>query len=281
MTESADPGPLADTRDLYLTLLKQALLGTLYEVSEIGPAIKPSNLPRRLVLAALRRRWVTLARLVELDRSSIDEGHRASQQGDTMIGRKRLDNVQSCVEDVIRAEIPGDLIEAGVWRGGAGILMRGVLRAHGIKNRVVWVADSFDGLPPPDPGRYPADRGDTFHKIRELAISLDTVRANFERYGLLDDQVEFLKGWFRDTLPQLAGHEWAVIRLDGDMYESTMDSLRGLHPGLSVGGYLIVDDYGSLEPCRLAVTDYRREQGIDDEIKEIDWTGVYWQRTHG
>ena len=278
MSASADVGPLPDTRELYLTLLKQALLGTLWAGDEIGPAIRPTTLARRVVLAGLRRRRVTLARLVEYDPESIDEGRGWPQRAATMIGSKHLDNVHRSVEDVIRHQIPGDLIEAGVWRGGASILMRGVLRAHGIEDRRVWVADSFDGLPPPDRDGYPADQGDTFYEFRELAIPLDIVRANFERYGLLDQQVEFLEGWFSDTLPTLAGHQWSVIRLDGDMYESTMDGLRALYPGLSAGGYIIIDDY-ALEPCRMAVTAYRREQGIEDEMKSIDWTGVYWQRS--
>ena len=166
MSASADVGPLPDTRELYLTLLKQALLGTLWAGDEIGSAIRPTTLARRVVLAGLRRRRVTLARLVEYDPESIDEGRGWPQRAATMIGSKRLDNVHRSVEDVIRHQIPGDLIEAGVWRGGASILMRGVLRAHGIEDRRVWVADSFDGLPPPDRDGYPADQGDTFYEFR-------------------------------------------------------------------------------------------------------------------
>jgi O-methyltransferase len=70
----------------------------------------------------------------------------------------------------------------------------------------------------------------------------------------------------------------AVVRLDGDMYESTMDGLKYLYPKLSVGGYLIVDDYGCIPACKEAVHDYRQAYGITDEIHPIDWTGVYWQR---
>ena len=67
-----------------------------------------------------------------------------------MVGLARLDNVQHCVEDVLRNRVPGDLIEAGVWRGGVTILMRAILKAHGVSDRNVWVADSFRGLPRPD-----------------------------------------------------------------------------------------------------------------------------------
>jgi O-methyltransferase len=278
MTDPEATGPLANARALYLTLLKRGLLGMLRQDAEIGPEILPSSRPRRLTLAALRRRSVTLARVVAPDPEAVQEGRGWPQWADTMIGRRRLDNLQSCVEDVIDREIPGDLIETGVWRGGACILMRGVLRAHGVEDRRVWVADSFAGLPAPDPDRYPADRAFDLHEYPQLAVSADTVRANFARYGLLDEQVRVLEGWFRDTLPPLAGRPWAVIRLDGDLYESTIVALRALYPGLSPGGYLIVDDYWAVDACRAAVTDYRSEHGIDEEIHDIDGTGVFWQR---
>lgn len=141
------------------------------------------------------------------------------------------------------------------------------------------MADSFEGLPPPDPDRYPEDKGNRLHTYDDLAVSMEEVQRNFERYGLLDDQVRFLKGWFRDTLSEAPIAALAVARLDGDMYESTMDSLVHLYPKLSVGGYLIVDDYGAFRVCRQAVHDYRKAHGIDDEIRKVDWSGVFWQRT--
>jgi O-methyltransferase len=91
--------------------------------------------------------------------------------------------------------------------------------------------------------------------------------------------VHLVEGWFRETLPGLGDHEWALIRLDGDMYESTMDGLVNLYDGLSAGGFLLVDDF-ALPPCREAVEDFRRDRGIDDPIEVVDWTGVFW-RKHG
>jgi hypothetical protein len=196
----------------------------------------------------------------------------------TMAGFKRLDNVQLCVENALADGVPGDLIETGVWRGGVAILMRAILAVHGVTDRTVWVADSFEGLPPPNPEQYPEDKGDTLYTLDDLRVSLDHVRANFERYGLLDDRVRFLKGWFRDTLPGAPIDALAVLRLDGDMYESTMDALTSLYPKLSPGGYIIVDDYGAIPACRRAVHDYRDAHGITERILPIDWTGVYWRR---
>jgi O-methyltransferase len=174
--------------------------------------------------------------------------------------------------------VPGDLIETGVWRGGATIFMRGILKAYGDTTRLVWVADSFEGLPKPDAERYPVDAGDQHWTHSVFAVSLDGVKANFARYGLLDDQVRFLVGWFRDTLPTAPIHQLAVLRLDGDMYESTMDALRNLYPKLSRGGYAIIDDYGASPGCKAAVEDFRRDEGIDEKVEHIDWTGVFWQR---
>ena len=219
-----------------------------------------------------------LARKIPYDDVARSEGRDWPLLGETMIGLKRLDNVQLCVEDVIKNNVPGDLIETGVWRGGATIFMRAILKAYGVTERRVWVADSFQGVPPPNPQRYPADTGDTLNKATILQVSLEEVKANFKKYDLLDDQVRFLKGWFKDTLSSAPITQLAVMRLDGDMYESTMDALTALYPKLSANGYVIIDDY-ILKGCNRAVHDFRATWGVSDKIRDIDGTGVYWQRT--
>lgn len=198
----------------------------------------------------------------------------------TMIGIPRLDNLRHCVEEVIRGGIEGDLIETGVWRGGATIFMRGILKAYGVTDRQVWVADSFEGLPRGDLKRYPKESTYDFHEFKELAVSLDDVRRNFERYGLLDDQVRFLKGWFRDTLPTAPIKKLALMRLDGDMYESTMDGLVNLYSKLSSGGFVIIDDYNAVPACNAAVDDFRREQGIATALSLIAGCGAFWRKDH-
>jgi O-methyltransferase len=200
-------------------------------------------------------------------------------EAETMIGLCRLDNLHYCVADVLHRNVPGDFIETGVWRGGACILMRALLGVCGETKRKVWLADSFQGLPKPDAEAFPADLGDQFWTYSELAISLDTVKANLRRYGWLDQQVCFLPGWFRDTLPNAPIERLAVLRLDGDMYESTIVALRALYGKISPGGYVIVDDYSGIPSCRSAVDDFRREAGISAPIIPIDWTGIYWQVT--
>jgi O-methyltransferase len=264
MTNSSHPAP--DLKDAYAELLKLSLLDLL--AAETYNAVpQPDGKSLRIVRAGEKGRERRL------------NGRGWPAHGLTMIGGKRMDNLRACVEDVLSGGVPGDLIETGVWRGGATIFMRGLLHAHGVTDRTVWVADSFEGVPPPDPERYPADAGDTTYLHDFLSVPLEQVKRNFERYGLLDHQVRFLKGWFRDTLPTLRDHRWAVIRLDGDLYESTMDGLESLYPGLSPGGHLIVDDYGAYESCRRAVDDYRAAKGITEAIEEIDWTAVGWKKS--
>lgn len=246
---------MQDAKSLYLDLLKRCLANTIYQDSGI--------------LRGERRAFDIRVR---------GQGQDWPAVAHTMIGIKRLDALHFCIEDVLRRSVPGDLIETGVWRGGAAIFMRGALKAHGVTDRTVWAADSFAGLPPPNVEKYPQDAGYNFHKFQELAVPLEEVQENFRRYGLLDEQVKFLKGWFRDTLPAAPIRRLAVLRLDGDLYESTMDALTHLYPKLESGGYAIIDDYGDVTACRQAVDDYRRAQRIDAEMVQIDLTGVFWQK---
>jgi O-methyltransferase len=196
---------------------------------------------------------------------------------ETMIGLQRLDNLQHCIEAVLRDRIPGDLIETGVWRGGATIFMRAVLEAYGDRERTVWVADSFRGLPRPD-ARYPADAGDLLWTAQLLAVSLEEVKRNFMRYGLLDDRVKFLAGWFKDTLPTAPITHLALLRLDGDLYESTMIALTALYPKLSPGGFLIIDDFDAMPPSRKAVEDYRNAHDIAEPVELINCGGAFWRK---
>jgi O-methyltransferase len=270
----------------YLDLLKKSLTDSLHPVDyqtfqpmsggAIG-AIK--RVAFRSLRALLRRKKLEVVRRVEFDPSARLEGKDWPIRAQTMIGLKRLDHLQGCIEDVLRQNIPGDLIECGVWRGGSTIFMRGILKAYGDAQRRVWAADSFEGLPLPDAESYPADRGDMHHTFRQLAIGLDEVKANFARYGLLDEQVQFLPGWFKDTLPAAPISKLAVLRADGDMYESTIQILTSLYPKLTPGGYCIIDDYGAVPACRQATDDYRRQQGISEPVQWIDWGGAYWRRS--
>jgi O-methyltransferase len=198
--------------------------------------------------------------------------------GLTMVGLERLDDVQACIESVVADGVEGDVIETGAWRGGASILARATLDALGADERIVWVADSFQGLPAPDPGAFPEDRDLDLSQIDFLAVPVDEVRANFARFGC-EQGVEFVVGFFANTLPGLRDRRWSVVRLDGDTYEATQVALDSLYPGLAAGGYLIVDDYGLIPECHAAVHDFRRDHGIGEPIEKIDFNGIRWRKT--
>lgn len=266
-----------DARTLYIDLMKRCLLNIPYVDVELSP-IQPYGRVRRGVLGLFKKLNIQLSHLRRGDYERRITGHDYSDIPHSMVSLKRLDNIQMCTEAVIRDDIPGDLIETGVMRGGAVILMRAILKAHGVSDRTVWVADSFEGLPPPNPELYPADAGAEWHLRPPGEVGVAHVKRNFDRYGLLDDQVKFLPGWFRDTLSIAPIQQIAVLRLDGDLYESTMDALVPLYPKLTPGGFIIVDDY-NLPMCRQAIEDYRRKFGIDDEIIPIDDAGVYWRKS--
>lgn len=241
--------------DLYINLMKRVLINTIYGDPNCAPGSD----------------------------FAYNEDHRLTgkdwpRDAHSMVGKLRLNNLQYCVEQVITNDVPGDFIETGVWRGGSCLLIKAVLSALAITDRRVWLADSFAGLPPPDPETYPLDADLDLSVYKELAVSLETVKENFRKYDLMDDSVCFLPGWFRDTLPTAPIERLAVLRLDGDLYESTMIALESLYHKLSKGGFLIVDDLGCIGQCKSAVLDFRARNNITEPILEIYWTGAYWQK---
>ena len=246
---------LQRSRDHYLSLMLNCLTGSIYQDASIQ-----------------------MGETTEYKDDLRESGWDWPSTAHTMIGRKRLKNVQDLTERVIDNNVPGDFIETGVWRGGACIMMRAVLQAYNVKDRKVWLADSFEGLPPPNVEDYPHDKNEKFHEYSELAVSLEEVKNNFEKYGLLDNQVEFIKGWFKDTLKNPPIDKLAILRLDGDLYESTIQSLEYLYDKLSVGGYVIVDDYNVVEACKHATHDFLSARKITPTIVEIDEIGVYWEK---
>ncbi|MBW7961799.1 TylF/MycF/NovP-related O-methyltransferase [Bradyrhizobium sp. BR 10261] len=249
--------PEAAARQLYLDLLERAIANTIYQDSyNVLGTLKPYESARR-----------------EMGKDIPSEAH-------SMIGLTRLRQTREAACQIIEEGIPGDFIETGVWRGGACILLRGVLAAYGDTSRRVWVADSFEGLPPPDP-RFTKDAATRFdfHARPELSVGLEAVKENFSRYGLLDDQVAFLKGYFRDTLPRLPeAIRFSLIRLDGDLYSSTTDALTHLYHRVSPGGFVIIDDYGPVIDARRATLDFRATHSIVEQMYAIDSDGVFWRK---
>jgi len=274
--------------ELYLDLMKKALTASIYDESAwailtyprppLASLKRPVSFARSFFKYLLGRIVVNRSTIIvkqwDFDEAGRREGRDLPFIGYTMVGHLRLDNIQRCFEAVLKDDIPGDLMETGAWRGGATIFMRALLKAHAVTDRKVWVADSFEGLP--------ASTG--FNDDWDLSqneyfkVSLAQVRANFAKFGLLDGQVAFLPGWFSDTLPAAPIARLAILRLDGDMYGSTMDALTHLYDKVSPGGYIIVDDYFSWASCRRAVTEFLAARSLEPAIVAIDRDGVYWRK---
>lgn len=267
--------------ELYLDLLKGVLTRALFD--DLPRRVSPHWWPPLRRAFLLFDRHVLAPRKLLLVRQDATGARRADgrdhpAEGETMIGLARLDNLQHCIDTLLADDVPGDLLEAGVWKGGASIFMEAVLAAHDANDRQVWVCDSFAGLPRPDPDRYPADRGDDLWADRFLAVPLADVQRNFARYGMLRDNVRFVKGLFQDTLPTLPVERIALLRADGDMYESTVAVLDNLYDKVSVGGFVVIDDYGAIPACRTAVDDFRARRGVREPLVPIDWSGRYWRK---
>jgi hypothetical protein len=250
--------------DLYLGLLKKILTNNIFAKE---PDANTSDV-RRYVAGAIQ--------------------HYQQSSAVSMVPIARLDNLQACMRDVVDRGVPGDFVETGVWRGGCVIFMRAVLKVLGVEGRKIWAADSFEGLPAPDPVLFPKE-AEAFNSAamtkyyNRLAVGLEEVKRNFAAYELLDDTTVFLKGWFKDTLPTAPIQSLALMRLDGDYYESTRQALDSLYDKLSIGGYVIVDDYGEdhWTDCRRAVDEFRKERGIDSVMIKVDKPCWYWQKTVG
>jgi O-methyltransferase len=271
--------------ELYLRLMRGCLTRSVFgeryrelkQPIEVGRRTRPIWGLHKVASAVLKKWNLEIVKKVDFDPIACEEGGGWPAEAETMVGLKRLDNIEQCVRTVLNDGVAGHFIETGVWRGGAAIYMLAVLRACGEESRHVWLADSFEGLPKPDP-KNTADSGDIHWKLNHvLAVSLEEVQANIRKYGLLNDRVHFLKGWFRDTLPSAPVNQLALMRLDGDMYGSTMDALRNLYPKLVRGGFCIIDDY-ALTGCRAAVDEYRFTNGITDDMIRIDHSAVFWRR---
>ena len=270
--------------DRYLALLERCLTGSIYveeytRVQMLRGSIQ--GLIFRPIAALLRTKDYHIFKRLYPSQEDREYGHYWPGQGQTMIGLRRLRNVRKCLESALENNIPGDVIETGVWRGGCSIYMKAILACQG-SDKTLWVADSFQGVPKPNPDKFPADaaeeRKTAFYKFDQLAVSRQEVESNFRIYGLLDEHVRFLEGWFCDTLPTAPIERIALMRLDGDLYESTWDALINLYPKLSPGGYCLIDDYGGIPACRQAVEDYRSQNHITEAVIAVDTNGVYWQK---
>lgn len=186
----------------------------------------------------------------------------------TLLPWSALEHLHFAIKDTVQRQIEGDFIETGVWRGGACILAKAIYNELRPTTKI-YLADSFEGLPMPNISEYPQDIGDTHYLDQNLKVSVEQVTENFKKFNLLDENIIFVKGWFKDTIPNLNVQKLSILRLDGDMYESTIQVLEHLYDKLSVGGYCIIDDFFH-RGCYSAVMDFRRNRNISTQIHKVD-----------
>jgi hypothetical protein len=268
----------------YIELFKNVLLGAHYEESSWSRIYdnkkKLFSWPlsfqflRDIIVRNFQKRSIILFKQKTHDSQKAIDGKGTSGPRYTAVSKKRLDNIEFCINKILENDIKGDFIETGVWRGGSCIFMRELLRINKVTDKKVFVADSFEGMP------IPKDKYDgPDHSMFESAkVSLEQIKSNFKTFNFdEDEQVVFIKGWFSESLPKANIKKLSLLRLDGDLYSSTMDSLNNLYNKVSKGGYVIVDDYNDWPECKKAVLDFRDKHSITSEIKNIDWTGIYWK----
>jgi O-methyltransferase len=262
--------------DQYLSLLTSTLTASVYPESA-WLLLKASDAPQKRIRAAickaLARRGYGLVKFRPFDPKARENGADWPMFGYSMIGKYRIANIQLCLEAVQKENVPGDFVECGVWRGGASMFAKAVLNRLGDHSRTVWLCDSFEGMPV----QRAEDRIDPALGGR-IAVSLEQVRENFTRFGLLDDHVRFVKGWFSDSLASAPIEKISVLRLDGDYYSSTMDALTNLYDKVSPGGFIIVDDYYAFKSCEQAITDFCEQRKIKPDLVKIDDIGVYFRK---
>lgn len=197
--------------------------------------------------------------------------------GKTMIGILRLRQTLNLLLTAFTNNIPGGFMETGVWRGGASIFIRAIFRAVRQYQRPVIVCDSFKGLPPINASSY--HDWVNFEYVFYLRVSDDEVRQHFIEAGVYDPQIYFVKGFFNETMPVLSNmvHRLVFLRLDGDMYESTVDVLYRFYDKVSIGGYVYIDDWKL--PAEWATAHFFQVHNMTEQLITMDGNTVYWQKT--
>ena len=262
---------IQEARYGYLQVLNSLVTGMIYGSAEksVGPGLQISKHKLNNMLIENR--------LNGLDWTYL---------GYTMTGTKRIGTIEFLLKDIFDKKIAGDFVETGVWRGGSSIFARGVIRAYHEGFRSSYVCDSFAGLPP---GKIIFGVGDmNWDNTPYLEVNSLEVAKNFHSVSMLDPNVIFVQGFFNNSMPHLKKQmgKISILRLDGDIYESTVDVLYHLYDKVEIGGYIIIDDWNKDDltpptpfPAKTAVLDFFKVHNINDaEIITIDPIAIYWQK---
>ena len=194
----------------------------------------------------------------------------------TMVGYARLSNAYELAQRVEQAGMQGAFVECGVWRGGCIATIAWVAKQAN-SNRSIWLFDSFEGLP--EPTELDGPRAQEYVG-RYAAPVKDAERILFSRLKINPNNVHIVKGWFQDTLPAFKDEigPIAILRLDGDWYESTRCCLENLYDQIVPSGYVILDDYGCWQGCKIATDEFLQHFNINVALTEIDRKGRFFRK---
>jgi hypothetical protein len=199
----------------------------------------------------------------------------------TMTSEERLYAVIQSVQHVSTQNIPGAIVECGVWKGGSMVAAALTIKSFRLQPRDLYLFDTFSGMTEPESVDIDLEGNAALKTYEEMRTGPDScswanaplneVKRVLFATGYPQDKIHFIKGKVEDTIPEQAPDQIAVLRLDTDWYRSTRHELEYLYPRLSVGGVLIVDDYGHFQGARKAVDEYFARSPIF--LSRIDYTG--------
>lgn len=202
----------------------------------------------------------------------------------SMGGRKALENAFEVTALVEQKKIVGALVECGVAKGGTAAMMALTNRELGTIKRPKWFFDSYEGLPEPTAEDFEGGKAGHFICPLPKGACLGAIEQvsdlMFDKLNLPQNEVHLVKGWFQDTVPvhrERIG-PIAVLRLDGDWYESTKVPLENFYDQVSLGGYIIIDDYATCFGSRKAVDEFRAERNITASLCPDGRGGVWFEK---
>jgi O-methyltransferase len=194
-------------------------------------------------------------------------------RGYTAVFVPRLVALYKLSEEINQRSLPGDIVECGVYNGGSAAIMASHCERSPV-DRNVWLFDSFEGLPKPtdkDGDKAPAYEGWCHGDLSKVKKVLRKLR-------IPESRIHIIKGWFQDTFPSVQIRDIAILHIDADWYESVKLCLEKFYDSVQAGGYIVLDDYGDWEGCRIATDEFLKKRALDVKLIQVDYTGYYFQK---
>jgi O-methyltransferase len=197
----------------------------------------------------------------------------------TLVSPARIRNLRRLAMAIEEERIPGDVIECGVCNGGtAAVLAKTATRSE--MHRIVWLLDSFQGMPAITPEDVDGTGGDAAqaHVGKEVG-DMRRVREVLQQVECDMSRVRILPGWFNDTSSTVDCSQIAILNIDADWYESVRFCLTTFYDRVVPGGFVSFDDYGHWPGCRKAVDEFFEARQLAHRLIQVDYTAHWFQKT--